>query len=278
MKRARDGFTLLELLVVIAIMAILGSVAMGGFRAMELGVTERAAVRAMNQFIRAAYHRAQIEKVPVSVFYWNETLREETSLEPPIVVGKAVAVRRSGRATYVSEDGLYDEFGDLQYSSSSYGSPDGKGSEESSMWIYKLNGNEGNSARRSRVLRDSVRGKLPLSGTGDGHYIDSYYYPFVDRNGVTWQIGDAYGMEFLDITLPRNFLIGENYSKSTSDPVKGEGIMRFVPGANSGNGPESGVTGESTVKIFSLRPNSKGAPATFAAGETVKPDTKMDKR
>ena len=150
----KKAFTLFELLVVIAIMAILGAVAMAGYRAMERGVTERAALRAMNQFIRAAYHRAQIDHIPVAIFHWNETLQEESGLAPPIVVGKAVAVRRSDRVTKVTDTYIYDEFGDLQFFNSSYAS-----SEESTMWIYKMNGSEGGAAKRSRITRDTYGGE-----------------------------------------------------------------------------------------------------------------------
>ena len=113
--KASRAFTIFELLVVIAIMAILGAVAIANYRAIERGVAERAAMRSMNQFIRAAYHRAQIDKVPVAVFYWNETIQSESSFAPLTVVGKAVAVRRAGRFTKVDGDMLCDEFNDLQF-------------------------------------------------------------------------------------------------------------------------------------------------------------------
>ena len=277
MKTSR-AFTLFELLVVIAIMAILGGVAMGGYRAMERGVSERAALRSMNQFIRAAYHRAQIDRVPVAVFYWNETLHEDTSLAPPVVVGKAVAVRRAGRVSKVTEEFLYDEFAYLQFFSSQYVS-----SEESTMWVYQMNGSEGESLRRSRITRDTYgggEGQLTLRGADavDREPIQDYCYKIAGKNGVDWRIGDAYGAEFLDITLPHNFLFGDKYSKSTSSPIAGDGVLRFKVSENSGNGAREGKDGACTVTISSLRPDKTGAPRVFRVGETTDPTEKMDKR
>ena len=109
----RSAFTLIELLMVIMIMGLLGTVTVGGYRAMQRGMEERGVMENANHFIRAAYRRAQIDRQPVAVYFWNETLREETDTEPMIVVGKAVAVRRAGRISRYVDPYLYDEFGDL---------------------------------------------------------------------------------------------------------------------------------------------------------------------
>ncbi len=97
----RRGFTLLELLVVIAIMGLLGTASVGGYRAMQRGMEERGVMQNVNEFIRAAYQRAQIDRQPVAVYFWNECIREESDMQTAVVVGKAVAVRRSGRVTYL---------------------------------------------------------------------------------------------------------------------------------------------------------------------------------
>ena len=276
--RTSRAFTLFELLVVIAIMAILGGVAMGGYRAIERGVSERSSLRAMNQFIRAAYHRAQIDRVPVAVFYWNETLHEDTSNAPPVVVGKAVAVRRTGRITKVANGYMYDEFSDLQFFSSSYVE-----SEESTMWVYQMNGSDGDSLKRSRITRGTYgggEGQLTLRGADavDREPLQDYCYKIVDDKKVDWKIGDAYGAEFLDITLPHNFIFGDKYSTTTKDPIDGDGVLRFKVSENSGNGARQGKDGDCTVTISSLRPDKTGAPKVFRVGETTDPTEKMDKR
>lgn len=273
--KASRAFTIFELLVVIAIMAILGAVAIANYRAIERGVAERAAMRSMNQFIRAAYHRAQIDKVPVAVFYWNETIQSESSFAPLTVVGKAVAVRRAGRFTKVDGDMLCDEFNDLQYFSSSYVS-----SEKSTRFIYRMGGKEGNSPNRTRVTHNTSETSLELRGADatDRQSTKDYGYTIVDGGGVDWKIGDAYGTEFLDITLPHNFIFGKEYSKSVSEPVAGRGILRFKVSPNTGSGARGGVDGASTVVISNIRPDKTGAPKVFRSGETIDPTEKMDKR
>ena len=67
----RRAFTLLELLVVMAIMGMMAVMSVGGYRAMRRGMQERAVMTNVNQFIRAAYQRAQIDRLPVSVYFWN---------------------------------------------------------------------------------------------------------------------------------------------------------------------------------------------------------------
>jgi prepilin-type N-terminal cleavage/methylation domain-containing protein len=271
----RSAFTLFELLIVIAIMAILGGIAMGGYRAMERGVAERSTLRSLNQFVRAAYHRAQIDKVPVAVFYWNETLRNETDMDPPVVVGKAVAIKRVGRITKITGSAIYDEFNDLQFFNSKFVK-----SESGAIWMYKMNGDEGANMERSRISKETFGESAQLTlvlGDGTSKTIQDYCYKLLDGAGE-WGCGDAYGFEFLDITLPHNFIFGDEYSKKTSDPIKGNGGLWFNPSANSGNGARDGVVGKATIKVSSLRPDEKGAITVFDVGESIDPSQKMDKR
>ena len=106
MKRA---FSLIELLVVISIMAVMGTVAVGGYRAMQRGMDERGTMENVNAFVRLAYQRAQIDRQPTVVYFWNETLQRESDSNNTLrVVGKAVAVRRGGRLTDVKGKYLID--------------------------------------------------------------------------------------------------------------------------------------------------------------------------
>ena len=200
-------------------------------------------------------------------------------LAPPVVVGKAVAVRRTGRVSKVNDRDkfLYDEFADLQFFSSQYVS-----SEESTMWVYKMNGSDGDSLKRSRITRGTYgggEGQLKLRGADAvDRALQDYCYKIVDDEKVDWKIGDAYGAEFLDITLPHNFIFGDKYSTTTKDPIAGDGVLRFKVSENSGNGARQGKDGESTVTISSLRPDKTGAPKVFRVGETTDPTEKMDKR
>ena len=113
----RRAFTLLELLVVMAIMGMMAVMSVGGYRAMRRGMQERAVGENVDKFLRAAHQRAQIDRQPVAVYLWNETLQvaRDNADGVAIVVGKAVAVRYAGRLTRVVGNNLYDEFGDFRF-------------------------------------------------------------------------------------------------------------------------------------------------------------------
>jgi prepilin-type N-terminal cleavage/methylation domain-containing protein len=159
MKRA---FTLIELLVVIAIMALLGGITVSGYRQMKRGMEERGTLQNANQFIRSAYQRAQIDRQPVAVYFWNETIRGRTSEEYEIVVGRAIAIRRAGRLTRVTGNYLYDEFGDLKFNTKNLdedeeGLENQSSSEGGGINFYKINGDEGNTPAKSIVYEITKR-------------------------------------------------------------------------------------------------------------------------
>lgn len=280
MKRA---FTLLELLVVIAIMAILGGITVSGYRQMKRGMEERGAIQNANQFIRSAYQRAQIDRQPVAIYFWNETLRGRTSEEFEVVVGKAVAVRRAGRLTRVTGNYLCDEFGDLKYNTkildedeegldSTASSADGGG-----INFYQLNGDEGNNPARSVVYEITRRDDTqePLLSGGNKKF-ECFAYELKDRGGVTWTVGDAYGFEFAELTLPHGYIFGSSYSRDVRNPIAGNSVMRFSVSANSGDGGLSGTDGASTIIISSLRPDNSGALSAQKVGTTDSPTKSLD--
>ena len=281
MKRA---FTLIELLVVVAIMGLLGTTAVGGYRAMQRGMEERGVMQNVNQFIRSAYQRAQIDRVPVAVYFWNETLQEETANAPLVVVGKAVAVRRSGRLTEVTGSYLCDEFGDLRFSrlvtdeDTEDDEENATGSDgDSGCYLYPMNGtSDGSSLKRSLVSQTTVRlapsEDLLLGGTAK---IESYAFYVQNAGGVTWKRGDAYGFEFAEIQLPHNFLFGTTYSTSLASPVGGESVIRFLVGANTGSGVTGGFDGTATIQVSSLRPGASGDIEAQRVGTTDRPDSRL---
>lgn len=280
MKRA---FTLLELLVVIAIMAILGGITVSGYRQMKRGMEERGAIQNANQFIRSAYQRAQIDRQPVAIYFWNETLRGRTSEEFEVVVGKAVAVRRAGRLTRVTGNYLCDEFGDLKYNTkildedeegldNTASSADGGG-----INFYQLNGDEGNNPAKSVVYEITRRDDTqePLLSGGNKKF-ECFAYELKDRGGVTWTVGDAYGFEFAELTLPHGYIFGSSYSRDVRNPIAGNSVMRFSVSANSGDGGLSGTDGASTIIISSLRPDNSGALSAQKVGTTDSPTKSLD--
>ncbi len=277
----RNGFTLLELLVVIGLMGYMGTIAVGGYRAMRRGMEERSVLQNVSQFIRSAYQRAQIDRTPVHVYFWNETLREETTDTPIQVVGRAVAVRRSGRFTSVSgNDLLIDEFSDLKSLSGETDDDDSSSSSSSGSqmgrFLYKMNGDETSSGTipRSTISETTVKttsSELLLS-KGNSVTFTDYAYKVIDAGGVSWKAGMAYGFEFADIQLPHGYLFGSTYSKSTSSPISGESGMHFTISSTGSASYDKG----GTVDVYSLRPGSSGSITAQKVGSSDKPDSDLD--
>lgn len=262
MKRA---FTLLELLVVIAIMGIMGSLTVSGYRQMRRGMEERTVMQNVNQFIRSAYQRAQIDRQNVAVYFWNETLQSASGHKSAVVVGKAVAVRRSGRISRVQGSSLYDEFGDLKFNrkvinSDEEGVLSSSSADGATVDFYRLNGDEGNTPAKSSVYEMTERHTVnePLLVENRAGEIECYAFVVKDKGGVDWKVGDAYGFEFSELTLPHGYIFGSTYSKTTNNPIAGEDVIRFKVSANSGSGATGGVSGKSAVQVSSLRPDKSG--------------------
>ena len=311
----RRAFTLIELLFVIAIMAIMGTVAVGGYRAMQRGMDERGTMENVNAFIRAAYQRAQIDRLPTVVYFWNETLAtEDVSNNTLRVIGKAVAVRRGGRITDVLSSGkfLVDEFADLNYTystddaTSDYGDGSKSGANDT-MFLYPMDDvdrlTSSSTIRRSTVWNkvcgqslsvmylSSQDGMLPKDAdfnsgtTGDGISgttardaggIETYAFYVQDAGSVQWKRGMAYGFEFAQIQLPVGFMFGNQYSSTTATPVKEAGSLVFVPGLNKGSGTSKGVAGSrTTVTVYELRPDENGMLTPQKVDDSLDPSKNL---
>lgn len=273
----RSGFTLMELLVVVGIMGLLGTISVGGYRAMQRGMEERGVMQNVNEFTRSAYQRAQIDRTPVAVFFWNETLREEnaTGTQTPVVVGKAVAVRRYGRITSVSGEDLIDEFGDLRFSrlivdednedANDSSSSGGAGEDADGQYLYPMNGTrDGTSLNRSLVrsttVQKTINPTLVMFGESTQGEVIAYAYHVLDRGNVSWSVGDAYGFEFAEMTLPHNYIFGTSFSQSVTQPVK-EIDKKFY---------EVGASAEG-IQVSSLRPGANGELSAQKIGTSDKP-------
>ena len=298
MKR---GFTLLELLVVVGIMGLLGTVSVGGYQQMRRGMEEKGVMRDVNTLIRAAYQRAQIDRQPTAVVFWNETLRGENDVddENMIVVGHAVAVRRSGRITEVSSDLLLDEFADLELSYQADDDGDGSGgASRADMYLYPMDNlsevEQSSSVRRSLVetkVYGERRTPVYLTGTKTENVSSSegggyspgqgeiYVYGFrvKDQNGVNWRAGMAYGMEFAHLVLPHGYFFGQgsSYSTSSDNPVREAGTLVFDVGYNAGSGMSSGSQGglmsRTSIPVSAFRLGKTGVLEPKKIGDSAKP-------
>ncbi len=275
----RKAFTLLELMLVVAIMGFMGAMAVGGYRAMRRGMEERSVMQNANMFIRSAYQRAQIDRLPVAVYFWNETQRQASNSGVPLVVGKAVAVRRAGRLTKVPDAStLMDEFGDLRFNRLILDEDDDEEDTSTSskgvgVFLYRMNGDEGSQMMRSTVKGTTVKKQENAYIRGRQISYDVYAYSVQDKNGVSWKAGDAYGFEFEDLTLPANYLFGSSWSQSVQSPVKGETVIRFLP--KLGGASQSSGTGD-TIQICSLRPGASGTLEAKRVGTTDSPTKQLE--
>ena len=188
----KKAFTLIELLVVIGIMGLLGTVSVGGYRAMQRGMAERGVLDNVNALVRAAYQRAQIDRQPTAIYFWNETLRAADDDRTEIVVGKAVAIRRQGRITRADGQYLYDEFADLNLSyqtddstSGSASAGEGGGdSRKNTMYLYpidRLSDIEDTTQLKRSIVDQKVYGKelTPLYLSGENGVLTA-----LDANGT----------------------------------------------------------------------------------------------
>jgi len=291
----KRGFTLIELLVVVGIMGLLGTASIGAYRSVVKGMEERGATENASQFIHAAFQRAMIDRLPTAVYFWNETVREATMDDNEIVVGKAVAVRRAGRISGKDGNYLYDEFADLDRTYTSDG--DKSGIRGAGMYLYKLD-NKSDGLQRSRVydvvhkfdkseymLLDPVDGtaedwgslRMAQPSDGGNGKVRMYGFELQNADGVSWNVGDAYGFEFQTIELPKNYIFGSDYSKSVQDPVREAGRMMFGGGAGGYERRASNTTGKKTIDIYALRPDNSGNLSAKRIGATADPTEENDR-
>ena len=303
----RRAFTLIELLVVIGIMGLLGTASVGGYQQMRRGMEEKGVIQDVNTLIRAAYQRAQVDRQPTAVVFWNETLRGENDVdgENMIVVGHAVAIRRAGRITEVSANFLLDEFGDLELSYQTDDGDDGSsGSTDAGMYLYPMDNlsdvEQSSSIRRSLVeTKVYAQQRTPVyltgvksenvlqasggsgsSGAGSGQ-LNIYAFKVKNANGVQWRQGMAYGMEFAHVVLPHGYFFGSGstYSTSSDDPIREAGTLVFDVGRNAGNGMESGTQGglmsRTSVSISAFRLSGSGTLEPRRIGDTADPTKEL---
>ncbi len=247
-----------------AIMGLLGTISVGGYRAMQRGMEQRGVLLNVRQFVRAAQERARIDRVPVNVYFWYETLREETDTEPPVIVGKAAAVRRTGRVTQVDGDYLYDEFGDLRAmadEADASGNVNVSTGSKQGLFLYRIG--KSTNFERSLIAPDTeankdfavyVDARLPDDPDANQFKraeIQPYGFRVIEKNGVSWKTGDAYGFAFEEIQLPKNYIFGSSYEKPSS-PVTVFNY-EFDPLEDAYN-----KTFRDTVDISNLRRTPKG--------------------
>ena len=301
----RRGFTLIELMVVAGIMAFLGTAATGGYNAFQRGMAERGATGAASSLLKAAKERALVDRTPTMVFCYNRLLREATDTENAIVVGEAVAIRRSGRITHVDGDYLVDEFADILGSYDVV--DDSQVQDRSGIRLWKFDDVQMTRADYS-VIADAVTPYDPgnsylqtyegwaigeddtigleanadlSTATPKGGYrkvvtksggMKCLLYAFRDLGRGTiqagsWKVGSGYGFEFAHVQLPHDFIFDGSIPSRLGD-VATVKVMYFDPEREN----------DEQVTVYACTPDASGNPkknASPAGQATSKGNTKI---
>ena len=116
-----------------------------------------------------------------------------------------------------------------------------------------------------------------LVGEEDKMKIPAYGFMILDAGGVNWKAGMAYGMEFLQLELPHNYIFGSQHSQKVENPFTGAGTIVFNVGASTGNGLITGGSdGRNTIEINSLRADGSGGLKAQAVAVSEDPERDLN--
>ena len=107
----RRGLTLIELLTVIGMMSVLGCLSVVAGVSVTRGLNDRAATRAVAEFLGVAQRRATVEGVGTEVVFQRYEL-PATADEESVDCCRALACRRAGRISRIIDGYPWDEFAD----------------------------------------------------------------------------------------------------------------------------------------------------------------------
>lgn len=262
----KAAFTLVELMVVIGLMALLGTFSVTGYFAAVRGMSDRAALDDTRSLIRLAMQTCLIDQTPTAVLFYNHQNQVQTDAVSAEEVkatssGSAIAIKMAGRISYIDGNILVDEFADWNQSYPVSGSTaasdngvrfynmkdldkvaDGidKCSSLMNSSVEKVEFNDEYMIAAGCKVREFCNNfkKRPddnkeFSGT---LYANGNNYRWgrriTDKNGVQWEIGDAYGVEIATLDLPKGYIFGSQEPNSLK--IKSVNSLSFSPsGAQS---------------------------------------------
>ena len=254
----RAAFTLVELIVVVGLMAMLGTISVTGYFAAARGMTERAAMQDTISLIRQAMQVCLIDQTPTAVLFYNRQTQAEQEGggdRGATSAGTAVAIKMAGRLSYVSGDILVDEFADWNQSY-----PVTTSSDDAGVPFYRmanLAGEVKGGIDKCRSFVDTA--VVPVSfdneymiayggqvqnfcevykkrGKDNQKFSDTSYYNGNNQrwghrikqgNGLSWKVGDPYGVEIASLQLPNGFVYGSKAADSTE--IAPAGALTFSP-------------------------------------------------
>ena len=262
----KAAFTLVELMVVIGLMALLGTVSVTGYFAAVRGMTDRAAMQDTISIIRQAMQVCLIDQTPTAVLFYNRQTQAKQSDGDTAEVeassaGTAVAIKMAGRISYIAEGGnvLVDEFADWnqsspvtepnKYSNSDVGIPFYRmanlaevvngGIEKCRVFVHTAVepldfDNEYMIAYGGQVQhfceanKKGPKENKKFSGTTYNNGNNQRWGHRVKQgNGLSWKVGDAYGVEIGTLQLPNGIVYGNRGANSTR--IESAGALTFSP-------------------------------------------------
>ena len=262
MPKGRRAFTLVELMVVIGLMALLGTVSVTGYFAAVQGMKERAVFQDTLSLIRQAMQICLIDQTPTAVLFYNRQTIADTTATPEELrassAGSAVAIKMVGRISYIDGDVLVDEFAD--WNQSRPVTTSSSRSNDADMPFYRMPDLSGNNSSIEKCLV-YVSSAVEAVNKFDSEYMLAYggqvqnfcqdykkrpqdnrkfsdtSYPngnnqrwghrITQKNGITWKVGDPYGVEIGSLNLPKGYIYGKQQASSTK--ISGAGVLLFRP-------------------------------------------------
>lgn len=216
----KKAFTLIELMVVMAIMASLAAMAIGGYRAFVKGMGDRSALVAVQSLIDMSVQRAEVDRRPVAIYFYDELLQkdDESRGRDKRGNGIAVAVRPVGRVTKVDGELIYDEFADLERTYETAIDASGSSELRGSMQFYLMDGSSGE-AKTFTVASDIVNSpfsEVLLLENAASSIVDALITADPQIQGCAFKYlggtkpgtGAVYGSEFATLTLPDGYFFG----------------------------------------------------------------------
>ena len=272
----RSAFTLVELLVVVGLMAMLATVSIAGYSAVNRGMADRGALQSAVSTLRVAQQTCLIDRVPTKVLFFNQKIVKGSATA---FQGTAIAIKQAGRITMDPQSAfgmLVDEFADWDKSYpvkrknagggggnrvgmrffSMRKSDESKGFDKCSTlvnpYVTQVNALDDCMIQRGMKIEEWCKEYAPNNNV-------MYGFEAVSGSVGDWKAGDPYGIEIARIDLPKGYIFGNDAPKGdkldsasiaavTFDPEDGEPSM-------SGNVPISlmrpatGGSGGFTAKL-----------------------------
>lgn len=268
----KKGFTLVELMLVVGLMALMGTIAIGGYSAATRGIADRGALDAAKSIADAAVERARLDRTRTYLYLFDEVTGYDDDIDAGTCQGLMIAVRATGRITAIV-NGLYcDEFNLERIEATSEEEEDeaeseseGANAEEKATVtrIYRLAQGvssssgylsvyEGNFTTRitDTIDLDEVTEEQDAPENKQVEWKIYGYKQAGSGGSAAFQIGDLYGKEFAITRLPPNYTFSSNVRMDDVNDL-GQKLVNVIEVNPEDRAANLGIT------IYRRQPNGK---------------------